>query len=339
MNSKDIVTRAVNKDDLTHAYLAPVRSGTNLKSYAAELGQIILCPPDDKDCRGRVIRDTYPDFIRVNVLNDNSKISINQVEEIISSSSYSPVEGRKKLYVINRAEDLSTEAANSLLKILEDPPDFVYFLLLTESPNSLLPTIISRCQQLPQGGTSLEGMESLLSSKGFDGGEIGYLIDVVNRKAALLDELLEEGVESPLERKRAYEEEYRDLDLIELSEGLVESNGFIERDVLAGFIFSSLQEANRFQLIGSAGELTNLSQERLEWFLDKGLNIYRHGYRESIDGGTRQSNDIRESLVKVRIMDRALESLSSNVNIQLLLESVWLKLANNSAAFNRKAGV
>lgn len=338
MNSKDIITQATEKDELTHAYLAPVRSGTNLDSYAAELGQIILCSSDDKVCRGKVIRGTHPDFIRVKVLNDNSKIKLNQVEEIISSSSYSPVDGQKKLYAINRAEDLSPEAANSILKILEDPPEFVYFLLLTESPNSLLPTIISRCQQLPRGGTSIEGMKDLLSSKGFDAHEVDYLIEVVNRRANLLDELLEEDLESPLEKKEEVLKKYDGYELIDLSKDLVDGDSYLVRDVLARIIFSNLHEASYFQLIGSAEELTKFSHGDLEWFLEKGLNIYRNGYRSRTNKGS-YPRDHGQSLRKLRVMDRALGSLNSNVNHQLLLESVLLKLADGSTRFDDTNGV
>ncbi|MBS3736788.1 hypothetical protein KGY72_06435 [Candidatus Bipolaricaulota bacterium] len=339
MNSIDIVSQAAKRDELTHAYLAPVRSGTNLKSYAAELGQIILCSPDDKECRGKVVRDTHPDFIRVEVLNDNSKISINQVEEIISSSSYSPVECQKKLYAINRAEDLSLEAANSLLKILEDPPKFVYFLVLTESPNSLLPTIISRCQQLPRGGTSLEGMKDLLSGKGFVDREVEFLTEVVNRRANLLDDLLEEDVESPLERREEALKEFKDSDLVDLAKNIVDRDSYIVRDVLARIIFSKLSEANRFQLISSAGKLAKLSRKDLEWFLEKGLNIYRDKYREGITEGGSSRGGSKASLRKVRVLDRSLGRLYLNVNTQLLLESVLLTLAGNPARFDRADGV
>lgn len=339
MNSKDIISQAAHKEELTHAYLAPVRSGTNLISYAAELGQLILCPSGDEDCRGKVVRDTHPDFIRVQVLNDNSKISINQVDEIISSSSYSPVESQNKLYVINRAEDLSTEGANSLLKILEDPPDFVYFLLLTESPNSLLPTIISRCQQLPRGGTSVEGMKNLLSSKGFNDQEVDYLTEVVNRRANLLDDLLKEDIKNPLGKREETLDQFRNSDLADLSEALMEQDSYLVRDNLARLIFSKVKKASRFQLIGSAGKLAELPQTDLEWFLEKGLNIYRNDYRESITDGNHSRKNKKGKLQNVKVIDHAIRSLGANVNIQLLLESVWLKLGGNRASFDRLDGV
>lgn len=336
MNSVEILSQAAKSDSLTHAYLAPVRSGTNLEGYAAELGQTILCPPDAQQCTRRVVRRTHPDYHLVTVLNDNRKISISQVDEIISGSSYSPVEADKKVYVISRAEDLSPEGANSLLKILEDPPDFVYFLLLSEAPHSLLPTIISRCQQLPRGGSSVEGMRALLAGEGFETAETDYLLEVVNRKSNLLDELLEADLRSPLERKKNLLAEHEDNDLIELSEKLVEKEALVELDVLAGLIFEKLEAAGNFELLASAAQLKELSREELEFFLEKGLNKYRTGYREKLQQGASESQAKNSSvaLEKAKAFDRTLDSLETNANLQLLIESLWLQLSDLTRNFN-----
>ena len=336
MNSVEILSQAAKKDNLTHAYLAPVRSGTDLHSYAAELGQTILCPPDAKQCTQRVVRRAHPDFHLVTVLNDNRKISISQVDEIISSSSYSPVEAEKKVYAISRAEDLSREGSNSLLKILEDPPDFVYFLLLTEGPNSLLPTIISRCQQLPVGGASIEGTRQVLSGRGFDKAETDYLMDVINRRANLLDDLLEESPSSPLEFRKEIRASNKGSDLTELSAEFVESDSLIERDVIAKLIFESLNGAGNFQLISSAGKLKGLSHEELNWFLEKGIRVNRDTYRENLKSSGREGNtdEYYLNLEKARLFDRALNSLRTNANLQLLLESLWLQLRDVGRSFN-----
>ncbi len=336
MNSVEILSQAAKKDSLTHAYLAPVRSGTDLHSYAAELGETILCPPDANHCTQRVVRRTHPDFHLVTVLNDNRKISLSQVDEIISSSSYSPVEAERKVYAISRAEDLSREGSNSLLKILEDPPDFVYFLLLTEGPNSLLPTIISRCQQLPVGGASIEGTRQVLSGRGFGKAEIDYLMDVINRKANLLDDLLEESPSSPLDFRKEVRASNKDSDLIELSGKFIESDSLIERDVIAGLIFENLSDAGNFQLINSAGKLKSLSHEELNWFLEKGMRVNRKSYRENLKspGGGANTNEYNLNLEKAKLFDRALDSLRTNANLQLLLESLWLQLRDVSRSFN-----
>ncbi len=336
MKSVDLLSRAVERNQLTHAYLAPVKSGTDLSRYAAELAGTILCPPDDGKCRQRVASNTHPDFLPVRVLNDKRKISINQVDEVISSSAYSPVEGERKVYVINRAEDLSREGSNSLLKILEDPPEFVYFLLLTESPGSLLPTVISRCQRLPKGGTSTEGLRHLLSTQGFDREEVSYLLKVANGKANLVHEILEGNLQSPLKERDQALSRYEDSDLRSLSRDFVEGQNYVKRDVLAGLIFEEIERAGNFQLMVSAGELSELSQEELTWFFEKGLRLYRERYRKggSDDEGQEEGRKRRANLSRAKSIDRAIVALKTNANVQLLMESLWLQLASTAGTLD-----
>lgn len=337
MNSLDILTEASKKGKLTHAYLAPVKPGTDVDHYARELGQVILCSPDDDGCQEKVLRNAHPDFFRIAVLNNNRKISINQVEKIITGSSYSPQEEDRKLFAIGPAEDLSREGSNSLLKVLEDPPDFVYFLLLTENPNVLLPTIVSRCQQLPRGGMSPEGMRGILRDRGFSKEESEYLMEVVNERADLLDELLEEDLSDPLKKKDAALSKYGDSDLVELSENLVEAESYIDRDVIARLIFEKIGEAGRFKLIVSSEKMQKLSRDELAGFLEKGLHIYRENYRKGM-GKAESSGRVSQhgsNLEKVQLINRAIESLKTNVNIQLLIDSLWLHLANRGGRFKR----
>lgn len=337
MNSLDILTEASKKGKLTHAYLAPVKPGTDVDHYARELGRVILCSPDDDRCQKKVLRNAHPDFFRITVLNNNRKISINQVEKIITGSSYSPQEEDRKLFAIGPAEDLSREGSNSLLKVLEDPPDFVYFLLLTENPNVLLPTIVSRCQQLPRGGMSPEGLRGILRDRGFSREESEYLMEVVNERADLLDELPEDDLSDPLKKKDAALKKYDDSGLVELSGNLVEEESYIDRDVIARLIFEKIGEAGRFELIVSSEKMQKLSRDELAGFLEKGLHIYRQNYRKGIGkaGSTGRVSQNGSNLEKVQLINRAIESLKTNVNVQLLMDSLWLHLANRGGRFKR----
>jgi DNA polymerase-3 subunit delta' len=76
------------------------------------------------------------------------EISIEQIKEIQRAASLPPYEGKHKVFIIDGAEHLSSEAANCLLKVLEEPPPRVLFLLLSAKERLLLPTVISRCQRV-----------------------------------------------------------------------------------------------------------------------------------------------------------------------------------------------
>jgi DNA polymerase-3 subunit delta' len=96
----------------------------------------------------------HPDVLRVGLLTDErtgrpkTEIGIDQMREVTSLASLLPYEGKYRLFIIDGAERLSKEAANALLKTLEEPPPQVVFLLLTAAEGALLPTVTSRCQRL-----------------------------------------------------------------------------------------------------------------------------------------------------------------------------------------------
>jgi DNA polymerase-3 subunit delta' len=74
-------------------------------------------------------------------------VKVDQIRHVIHEIYYKPVEGRERVYIFSDA-DFMKEAANSLLKILEEPPEFATLFLLTDNPAALLPTIRSRCMHV-----------------------------------------------------------------------------------------------------------------------------------------------------------------------------------------------
>ncbi len=86
-------------------------------------------------------------FVDVIEIDAASNRGIDQVRELIENLRYAPAKGRAKVYIIDEAHMLTKEAANALLKSLEEPPGHVYFILATTEPNKLPPTILSRCQR------------------------------------------------------------------------------------------------------------------------------------------------------------------------------------------------
>lgn len=80
---------------------------------------------------------------------ETQDISIDQIRTLVlARSAFSPHEGRAKVFIVRRAEELSVSAANALLKTLEEPGDRTHFVLLTAAPDALLPTILSRTQRI-----------------------------------------------------------------------------------------------------------------------------------------------------------------------------------------------
>ncbi len=95
---------------------------------------------------GKVSRGTHPDVLELLAPDGKERIGIHQIRDVIRSAQFAPSQAPFKICVIPFAEALTVEAANALLKILEEPPRGLRFALLAEHPSDLLPTIISRSQ-------------------------------------------------------------------------------------------------------------------------------------------------------------------------------------------------
>ena len=100
-----------------------------------------VCP----SCR-KIESGVHPDVITATVQEDATQIKIAQVREILSILDLQPLEGRNKVFIIDPADALSPEAANALLKGLEEPPENTFFILITVNVQELLLTVRSRCQ-------------------------------------------------------------------------------------------------------------------------------------------------------------------------------------------------
>lgn len=147
---------------LGHAYLIVGDPRGNAGELAENILQMLYCSQDSNrpcgecnNCR-RVARRVHPDIIWVEPIKKSRGILVKQIEEVIRNIFQTTFEGGWKAVVFSDAERMNNEAANKLLKTLEEPPRRSIFLLLTNQPEALLPTIISRCQRVALSLTDAE---------------------------------------------------------------------------------------------------------------------------------------------------------------------------------------
>ena len=145
--------RSLQNKHLSHAYLISGNPGTPLLEVAKYLAKSILCDnPDPLACNNcitclRIDDNNYPDFIVL----DGSKnvIKKDEVGNVETQFEKTPFETKGiMIYIIHLVENMRVEAVNSILKFLEEPNSEIYAFLTTNNENSVLPTIISRCQHL-----------------------------------------------------------------------------------------------------------------------------------------------------------------------------------------------
>ena len=109
----------------------------------------------------RIFVQTHPDVTIIPPDPPQMLVKVDQVRHVIHEIYYRPAEGNRRVYIFSEA-DFMKEAANSLLKILEEPPDFATIFLLTDNPAALLPTIRSRCMHLPLSALAIDEIEQYL---------------------------------------------------------------------------------------------------------------------------------------------------------------------------------
>src|SRR4030042_475284 len=137
---------------IAHAYLLAGPRHVGKGTLAINLAQALNCDSPKVpcgECRScqRILDGKHADVTPIG-LDSRTEIGIDDIRGLQRSANLPPYEGKCKVFIIDDAEYLSTEAANSLLKILEEPPPRVVWLLLAAEEEHVLPTIISRCQRL-----------------------------------------------------------------------------------------------------------------------------------------------------------------------------------------------
>ena len=155
---RDFLRTSVKGGRVTHAYLFVGPSGSNKTMAAYALAQALMCPkgPDGPrggqcgacDACGRIMRKKHPDVHYYAPAGVNGYL-VEQVREIVADTVLAPIMASKKVYILDRVDLLGTSAANAFLKTLEEPPADVVLILLGRTRESVLPTILSRCQVVP----------------------------------------------------------------------------------------------------------------------------------------------------------------------------------------------
>jgi len=173
-----LLQRSLEEESLAHAYLLVGPPHVGKMTLALNLAQALNCQGTERPCGEcascqKIASANHAD-VQVIGLTQNvdsaeaklrTEIGIDQIRQMQHSASLPPFEGKYKIFIIEGAEFLSTEAANCLLKTLEEPTGKVVFILLTTNDGLLPATVVSRCQRLELSPLAATEVETALNSR------------------------------------------------------------------------------------------------------------------------------------------------------------------------------
>ncbi|MBI4301381.1 MAG: DNA polymerase III subunit delta' [Chloroflexi bacterium] len=164
-----LLKASLDRNRLSHAYILSGPTHVGKMTLALNLAQALNCQAEAPPCQEcsschRIAAGQHPDVQIIVGEGERSRgeIGIDRIRSLQSSAFLHPYQGRCRVFIIDGADRLTREAANCLLKILEEPPINVFFLLLAAEPKGVLPTIRSRCQYLELRPMALGKVEMIL---------------------------------------------------------------------------------------------------------------------------------------------------------------------------------
>ncbi|ASJ56635.1 DNA polymerase III subunit delta' [Brevibacillus formosus] len=168
--AQELLYHSLRNERLAHAYLLAGPKGSGKKQMALHLAKSLFCSEREADACGacvtcrRIEGGNHPDVLFITP--DGASIKIDQIRSLQKEMAMRAVESSRKVYIIEHVDKMTTQAANSLLKFLEEPPAGVLALLLTEHSHAILPTILSRCQIVQFSPLSAELIAEKLRAEG-----------------------------------------------------------------------------------------------------------------------------------------------------------------------------
>jgi DNA polymerase III subunit delta' len=330
-----LLQQSLKAGTLAHAYLLVGPPHVGKMTLAIKLAQALNCEADAKPCLEctackKIAAGTHSDVQVIGLVQNEEDteaklIHTEQIKDILHSASLPPFEGKHKVFIIDGAELLSTDAANRLLKTLEEPEAKVTFILLTTNDRLLLPTVVSRCQRLELPPLSItDESKELIEKQGIEPERARLLAGLSHGCPGWA--LAAAGDENTLQRR--HEEVNRLVEVI--------------KDGYEGRFDYAARLAARFTQ--NRGAVYEALERWLDYWRDLLLvklggddmitNIDRKNELIEMAGGYRLTQ-IKDCIESIRA---AMEQLRQNVNARLALEVLMLDIPSRKEGGGIKNG-
>lgn len=292
---------------LAHALLVQGEKGIGKRRWVDALAQTVLCQ-DAKDyacghCKACQLfsAGSHPDFVTIELLEKSAQIKIDQIREAGEFLSKTSQMQGMKVIVIEPAETMNINAANALLKNLEEPADKTLIILLSHQPQRLLPTIRSRCQTIALSKPSENDAEQWLST---------FVNDATKRQ-----QLLELAMGNPLRALDFYERDMLSLHHRLLQDRLAYSIG-------QG---NTLQAANQLKEFAIT-DVLSMQQQLLWQMIQHAMKIENITLPEPLSNAAKKTSFAEKAYALLEFLQKSSDDIQrNNPNEQLLLEAIEVR--------------
>ena len=334
---KQTLTRLLSNGRVSHSLLFAGDEGVGKRQFALELAKAFVCkapsehqacgacapcrradefafPTSDKgDDYERVFFSKHPDIGMV--IPFKRTVRINAIRDLEREANFRPYESQARFFIIDDAEKMQDAAANALLKTLEEPSPTTYIFLITSRPDSLLPTIRSRCQTIRFAPVATDEIERFL----------------IDEKAFTYDEARMAARLSRGSIGRA------------VSVNVVQFRG--ERERMLGVVRNAIETGDRAALLRVSEEMNDAkNKERFEQNIDILESLIHDLWTLGVSGDAdRLSNtDVADEHLKLAVNARTLDlpawlreiemmrdNFAVNINRKIAADSLFMTMANN----------
>lgn len=307
--AKNLLTRSLAADRLAHAYLFRGPEGVGKQLFVRGLTAAVNCKQANglsgcgicSSCK-KFAAGSHPDFVLVSP--EKGAIKIGQIRNLIKKLSFAPYEAKVRVVLLENVHTMRQEAANSLLKTLEEPPENNLLILTADSAGNVLQTIISRCQTVPFYSLTFEETTDILMQQD----------DALDPETAMLLARLAEG--SPGKALL-----FQHMDLVDLW-----------KQVLSLFVEQRSTESDAGKLLLMAESMAALKENlphlfsllRL-WIRDCLFEI--HGQEAGTGSGNRRKDwNSEQYFAKLQAINQAEKEIGRNCNRTLVCEVLLFRL-------------
>ena len=311
-----ILQNALRENTLAQAYLFTGVSGIGKMAVARALAKILHCKNASDDfcdccipCK-QITGDTHPDILIIEP--EGTTIKISQIRQLQEQLAFTVYEGNKKVVILDKADRMTIQAANCLLKTLEEPPPHTILILLTSIPYRVPSTIRSRCQRI---------MFSLLPEKLI----VKLLQEKFGNQALPEHELIASLAGGSFGNALRWVE----------NDALIERQTFLE--AVSNLDTNSLSSI--FEYASLLGDDKEVALEKLDmllvWLRDcavgKVANHSRHVINKDLLAAIHtvsSTTSWSDLLIKVEVVKETQRAVQQNVNIRLAAETLFMRLSH-----------